>query len=377
MMVSLGATLARLWLGLTSAEDLAPVLDGLTGAPLPCAADLPALESAVTANPGNLDARRARGVCLYQLGRLEWAWDDLSLALAQPTAEPEALAVGAIVAARQGHAADSRRILGVLQGAAAPDHAQRIRAEIVVKAILGDRAGAWRDIVAALDKHGELPELRVAATELVALDPDGAPARVRQALGRRVNTVTRANRASGWLNAGQPAACLAEAQGALAEADPTDENIASLQILIWRCAVAAGQVGPASQALKAIGRGAVSELQPGTMIAHVRLVRDAGEPAMALRLLALVPVASDADRQDVANLSVGLRILTGDLDGAIAALAAQPSAITRTQLARALSEAGRKGDAANVLDGACEAMTGNDAATCTAWRGRLRAEASP
>lgn len=354
-------------------DDVAGILDDLTSDSAPCAGEIDGLDAAVAADARDLRARRARGVCRYRLGRLEMAWDDLLVGLDRTASEPQALVVGAILAARRGDGDQAATWLGQARRAAGPAHPQVQRGEIVVLGASGSLPEAWQKLDAALESTDEDPVLRVAATELVALDPDNATPRARAAIGRRVQTVTRHNRASSWLNGGQPAACLHEADNALSEADPADTGaILALHELAWRCAVAAGQVGPATRHLKTLGRDATSRLPPGAMIAHVRLMRDAGQASTALKMLRLVKVSSDVDRRDVATLKVGLYESTGDLDAALAAASDDASPVRRATLAKALVAAGRTVDAVALLDRTCPAMEGVDARTCKDWQLRLQ-----
>ena len=355
-----------------ASDDVGAILAGVTSARAPCADQIAALDAAVGADPQSTEPRQARGVCLYRLGRLELAWADLELGLAEPggVTAIEPLVVGAILAARRGDHPRSGQWLGRAETLGGAAHPQVQRGRLVTQAVRGDLAGAWAGLDAALERTEEDPVLRVAATELISLDLDGATPRARAAVGRRVHTVTRHNRASGWLNAGQPAACLHEAEGALEVADPDEADaIAALQALAWRCGVAAAQVGPATRHLKAMGRDALAEQPAGTVIAHVRLLRDAGQAGSALKLLALVRPQSPADHQDVATLGVGLRTATGDLDGALAAAEGPASAVSRANLAKALAAAGRTADAVALLDRTCAEL--EQPAPCKEWRRHL------
>ena len=312
---------------------------------------------------------------MYRLGRLERAREDLDRALQPLSAVTvvEPLVVGAILAGRAGDGVLARARLvraTELAGASAP---QVLRGAIVVQGCLGDFARAWTALDSALVRSAEDPVLRVAATELIALDPDGATERARAAVGRRVKTVTRHNRASGWLNAGQPAACVHEAEGALSDADPGDTDaIAALHVLAWRCGVAAGQVGPATRHLKSMGRMALKDQPAGTVIAHVRLLRDAGEAQTALKLLGLVQPVSEADRRDRATLQVGLRVAAGDLDGALAHATPEASAVSRARLAKALHAAKRTAEAVDLLHTACPLL--DDGGACEQWLEHLRSQ---
>jgi tetratricopeptide (TPR) repeat protein len=356
-----------------AADDVAAILSDLTSVEAPCAGQIEALDAAVVLHPADRSARRARGVCLYQLGRLELAGADLDQALesVSTVSDVEPLVVGAILAARDGRDAVARARLARAEAVGGAASAQVVRGTVVVRGSLGDFPGAWAALDQALERNVEDPVLLVAATEMIALDPDGATPTARAAIGRRVKTVTRHNRASGWLNAGQPAACVHEAEGALAEADSEDaEAIAALHVLAWRCAVAAGQVGPATRHLKAMGRAALADQPPGTVIAHVRLLRDAGEAATALKMLGLVRPESDVDRREVATLVVGLNTLRGDLDAALGAANEQASPVSRANLAKALHAAGRTTDAVAVLERTCSAL--EDPPTCETWLEHLR-----
>ena len=358
-----------------ASDDVAAILSDLSSIDAPCADEIEGLDAAVAARPDDREARLARGVCLYRLGRLELARGDLNQALEPSSAVSltEPLVVGAILAARAGNGLQARTRLERARALAGARDPQVLRGTILVQGSLGDLPGAWKALDAALLASAEDPVLRVAATELIALDPDGATERARAAVGRRVKTVTRHNRASGWLNAGQPAACVHEAEGAIVDADPDDADaIAALHVLAWRCGVAAGQVGPATRHLKAMGRSALKKQPPGTVIAHVRLLRDAGEAATALKLLSLVQPASDVDRRDVATLQVGLRVALEDLDGALARATADASAVSRARLAKALHAAGRTADAVGLLDAVCPLL--DDVGECTQWRDHLESQ---
>lgn len=354
-------------------DDVAGILNDLTSDSAPCAGEIDRLDAAVAADARDLRARRARGVCHYRLGRLEMAWDDLVVGLERQASEPEPLVVGAILAARRGDADQSAVWLTQARASAGRDHPQVLRGEIIVLGASGRLPQAWQELDAALQNTNEDPVLRVAATELVALDPDNATPLARAAIGRRVQTVTRHNRASTWLNGGQPAACLHEADNALAEADPKDTDaIHALHELAWRCAVAAGQVGPATRHLKVLGLHATAGLPSGAMIAHVRLMRDAGQTSTALKMVRLVTVSSDVDRRDLATLKVGLYRSAGDLDAALAAATESASPVQRATLAKDLVAAGRTVDAVTLLERTCSAMDDADARTCTDWRDRLQ-----
>jgi len=358
-------------------DDVARILEDLTSDAAPCAGEIDALDAAVKADAADMQARRARGVCRYRLGRLQMAWDDLVASLDPSAQEVEALVVGAILAARRKDTDRARTWLAQARRAGGSEHPQVLRGEVVVMGASGQLPEAWKQLDAALASTDEHAALRVAATEMVALDPDNATPLARAAIGRRVQTVTRHNRASSWLNAGQPAACAHEAENALAEADPEDTDaIRSLHELAWRCAVAAGQVGPATRHLKTLGRQAAGTLPPGAMIAHVRLMRDAGQVPTALKMLRLVKPATDADRRDIATLAVGLHTGQGDLDAALTAATDDASPISRTRLAKALVAAGRTSDAVALLDRTCPQMERADARECSAWNKRLKGSLS-
>lgn|GEM_PF-6330848 len=368
----LGATLP---VAVRAQDDVAAILADLSATEAPCAGQIQALDDAVALDPTNQAARLARGVCLYRLGRLESARTDLDQALDPVKAVDavEALAVGAILAARNGDAARAEARLSRARKVAGAKHPQVLRGSVVVQGVLGDFPGAWSALDRALDQSAEDPILRTAATELIALDPDGATDRARAAVGRRVKSVTRHNRASGWLNAGQPAACLHEAEGALAEADPEDTAaIASLHELAWTCGVAAEQVGPATRHLKAMGRAALADQPAGTVIAHVRLLRDADQGRSALKMLSLVQPVSAADLRDVATLGVTLRTEQGDLDTALQLATDTASPVSRANLAKALHAAGRTADAVSLLDRTCPQL--DDPAACRAWADHLRSQ---
>lgn len=354
-------------------DDVASILADLSSTAAPCADRIGALDRAVEAQPGDPALRRERGLCLYQLGRLELARADLVAGLVADGAgaDPEPWVVGAILDARAGLRPSALARLAQARELAGREHPMVLRGAILLQGIHGDYPGAWAALDAALERHREDPVLRVAATELIALDPDGATASARAAVGRRVKTVTRHNRASGWLNAGQPAACVHEAEGALSESDPDDAAaVAALQVLAWRCGVAAGDVGAATRHLKAMGRSALAEQPPGTVIAHVRLLRDAGQLGSALKLLQLVQPRAEVDRQERATLAVGIRVLQGDLDGALSEASAETSAVGRANLAKALHAAGRTAEAVSLLDRTCSEL--DDPKACEAWRAHLR-----
>lgn len=354
-------------------DDVAAILADLATIEAPCADEIAGLDAAVGRAPGDRAARRARGVCLYRLGRLELARTDLREGLRDSgsVTDVEALVVGAILEARGGQRDSSSRWSARARAVGGAEHPQVMRAQVVLGGVLGDYPTAWATLDRLLEKHPEEPTLRVAATELIALDPDGATRAAREAIGRRVETVTRHNRASSWLNAGEPAACLHEAAGALAEADPEDTAaIASLHVLAWRCGVASEQVGPATRHLKAMGRAGLQDQPPGTVIAHVRLLRDADQVDSALKLLRLVQSRSDLDRRDVATLAVGLYEKAGDLDRALDHATADASAVSRANLAKALHAGGRTADAVALLDRTCPQL--DDPAGCGTWRDHLR-----
>lgn len=358
-------------------DDVGAILDELSATAAPCADEIAGLDARVAAAPSDLVARRARGVCLYQLGRLEYAWADLKLGLSMPdaaTQDPEPAVVGAILAARRGENAAVVRYLAMASAAHSDRHPQVVRGRIVTRGAGGDLGGAWAALDKALKRSGEHPAVRTAALELIALDPDGATPSARAATTRAVTAVTRHNRAAGWLSAGHPDACVAEAEGALSEADPSDiEQVEALELLAWRCAVAASLVGPATRHLKEMGRARANTLPPGTLIQHVRLVRDAGQPATALKLLSLVQPVSVADHRDVATLRVGLLTALGQLDDAVLAATSDASAVSRANLAKALVADGRTADALVLLSVVCPAMTGRAAADCVRWQGQLQA----
>jgi len=354
-------------------DDVASILADLSSTAAPCADRVGALDTAVEAQPGDPALRRERGLCLYQLGRLELARADLALGLVEHGAglDPEPWVVGAILDAREGLRPSAGARLAQARKLVGGEHPVVLRGTILLQGIHGDYPGAWAALDAALERHREDPMLRVAATELIALDPDGATAAARAAVGRRVKTVTRHNRASGWLNAGQPAACVHEAEGALSESDPEDAAaIAALHVLAWRCGVAAGEVGAATRHLKAMGRARLAEQPPGTVIAHVRLLRDAGQHDSALKLLQLVRPRAEVDRQERATLAVGIRVLKGDLDGALTEASAEASAVSRANLAKALHAAGRTAEAVSLLDRTCGEL--DDPKACERWRAHLR-----
>jgi len=354
-------------------DDVAAILADLASADVPCAGQIDAFDGAVSLDPSNRSARRARGVCLYRLGRLELARADLKIGLdpVSGVTETEPLVVGAILEAREGEQAQARAWLDRARSLSSRSDPMVLRGVIVVQGVSGDFPGAWKELDRALERSAEDPVLRVAAMELIALDPDGASEVARAAIGRRVKSVTRHNRASGWLSAGQPAACVHEADGAIADADREDiEAIAALHVLAWRCGVAAEQVGPATRHLKAMGKETLSKQPAGTVIAHVRLLRDAGQVRSALKLLALTRPVSDLDGRDVATLAVGLRILLGDLDGALVHATEEASPVSRANLAKALHEAGRTAEAVALLDRSCAEL--DDAPGCVSWREHLR-----
>lgn len=359
-------------------DDVARILEDISSEAAPCAGEIAALDAAVEADAADLRARRARGVCRYRLGRLELAWEDFMAGL-QPTAtQVEPLVVGAILAARRGDTAHATRWLSQARGAspAGGNDPQVMRGEIVVLGASGSLPQAWQKLDAALASTDEHPVLQVAATEMVALDPDHATPMARAAISRSVQMVTRHNRASSWLTAGQPATCLYEAEAALKEADPSEvDGVRRLRELAWRCAVAAEQVGPATRHLKTLGRQATATLPPGAMVAHVRLMRDAGQVSTALKMLRLVQPVDDVDHRNIATQAVGLNILLGDLDAALAAATAQSSPVSRTKLAKALVAAKRTTDAVELLDRTCPQMPSPDASECAKWTARLKADA--
>ena len=353
-------------------NDVAQILEDISSEAAPCSGEIGALDAAVQAKPDDLKARQARGVCRYRLGRLELAWEDFTASLQPSASEVEPLVVGAILAARRGDSARASSWLAQARGAAGDDHPQVLRGEIVVLGASGSLPQAWQKLDAALAATDEHPVLRVAATELVVLDPDHATPSARAAIGRSVQMVTRHNRASSWLTAGQPATCLYEAEEALKQADPEEaDGIQRLHALAWRCAVAAKQVGPATRHLKTLGRQGAASLPAGAMVAHARLMRDAGQVATALKMLGLVKPATATDQRDVASLAVGLNIALGHLDAALAA-SARASPVTRTKLAKALVAADRTADAVALLDQTCPQMHASDARECASWVARLK-----
>ena len=360
-----------LLVGPAAAQDPAELLGQLRDQREACDGQLDALRLAQAAAPTALAPAFTLADCLYENGRhqvarelLDQTWKGRSPAEAQSALgakADEGLALYVILIAHGGRAGEAKALLSASEAALGQRPHLR-RAALLTRAYAGDKAGAWRELDGLLAAHpAELPYL-MAAAELASIDPDGISGPARAVIGMRATPNSRYNRAVRLFSDGSPRACAESVSQALAEL-PTAEAPRFLS-LGYRCAIQAEDTVTAAAMLKQLGPTAAKQLPPDALLLHARLLVDAGQGAMGVRLLSLVSTEDPALLAMAQTLRVRVATESGDLNAALAAADGRASAASRANLARKLVDAGRKPEARALIEGACPELKGESAKQC-------------
>ncbi len=349
------------------------------------------LREAVAAKPEDAFCAVLLGECAYRLGRHQEAMEALEQAF-----EAE---IWIDVAGRG-------RLVGVLTASAERAFRLNVRVGAARLAMLQARDGrpedAWATVARAAQAVGPSGELAAAELALLVLEERWEEARefaleavnrwpdsvllwntvgelsTEHAPLRSSELVAVLNRAGAWQplyneavalhNGGEHAACLERLIVAPSFEDPAAGP--KLADLAHHCAVAAGRLDEAQAWLATLGGPTAAD--PGALVGHAELLRQAGRHDEALALL-------EVSGSDDVPLQLALRSMTveallqaGELERAREVLAEGPvHGVVRVNLAIALANAQRFAEALVLLEGACAELEGEDVQRCETLRGEI------
>ncbi len=343
------------WLAVAwGAEDVQAQLHALTAQKHACDDAIPALDARLEVQPGDTAARLRRADCRYQVGRLEWALEDVEGVLAVEE-EVAARLLHVVLLARAGRLAEARKGLKRLPD----DSPERARASAVVLASSGELVAAWEAVDEALGRWPKHAEILRLAGEVAAMDPEGVTEAAKVALERPARFAGEYNRAVNRLNAGDGVGCLGILDGAVGLVGPVEHPVWAR--LGHMCAAQAGDLERAAALLFEAGGSEAAD--PNAVLRQAELLRRSGRTSEALVLFEeVVPVDGEQLRLQATGL-VTLHTAAGRLDAALE-VSDRASAVSRANLAVALRKADRAAEALALLEAACPDMVGEGAVKC-------------
>ena len=333
----------------------------------------------LAADPTVLDAAVGRGLALFALGRTDEARADLASAFSSETwtrtkvTTQNFIEIDTTITSLD--LVEQRRIaaatLAVLDARAGDAEAAGVWLTLADK-VFGDavvlraaharvdlaahrNAAAWVELRAALEERDPTGFTTSVASEMVSIDPNGAPPEVYAALERAGQWTAAYNRAAGQMRIGHYGPCLVAAKAAL----QTWPGEGALLGLAYRCAA---RSDPMAAEAFLLSLGGVSRVPLSDAVAHADALVAAGRPDQALTLLRGLKARAEADRSRVADAIIRAALAKGDLDSALAATP-DATAAMGLQVAFRLVDAARIDDADVLVRRLCPMLVNSPEAT--------------
>lgn len=364
------------------------VLSDIFTAKHECDELMPQLDAAVEARPDGVEPLLARANCYYRVGRYGWVRRDVDKvfqgrsvrdavqdAIRDGVSEDvakEIVSIGVVLqvflAVDDGRSGSARsayqagkRYFG--------DTSAMARANVLVTSGSGDNLKAWQLVDEMLERHPGDPHAFMAAAEMASRDYRNITDRANALLNAPANAVGWYNEAVAAYQTGDYESCWQTVRQGLDSIPPEEHS--RFYRLGYTCAVTEGSLSRSNQIIRESGD--ISSLRPEAVILHADVLCDADRYDAALVLLRRIKLETVEQRADAETLQVRCMMADGDLDGALDVANrnhAQPGSIAN--LALALQEAGRIGEARAVLEPSCPRMQGQDATRCYEFLEKLR-----
>ena len=333
------------------------------------------LDKVIASDPGNVDARVARGVNRYVMGEHDKAREDLAKAFTGDVWEHKVIkqesmtevsattttmdltgqrrtgaAMLIVLAARDGEIDKGQELIGKSL-AVFGDHPQAFAAE--ARLMLADDQGsaAWAKLKRALTEPDPTLFVQSVASEMVALNPEDAPIEVTDWLKAAGQWTAHYNAAVGHFRDKHYSGCVDEVDLGLT-AFPKHERMLEIG---YPCAARA-DLTKASVWLKDLG--GAKKAEPWSVLAHGRLLADTKRKNEALDLVAKIPLKKGTDlAQQVETLQLEILLKDGRIDDAVR-FSKGHAAVAELSVGYALIEKERWSDAEKLLANVCPALDG-------------------
>lgn len=333
------------------------------------------LDKVLDKEPNQVDARVARGVNFYVMGEHDKARDDLAkayngavwehkdveqISMTEVSATTSTLdlteqrrtgaAMLVVIAARDGKISEGSDLIGRSM-AVFGDHPQAHAAQARLLLADGKGSEAWTQLRMALVEPDSTLFVQSVASEMMALDPKGAPLEVSDWLKAAGQWTAHYNAAIGHFQDRRYGGCVDEADLGL-QAFPEHERMLEIG---YPCAARADLV-KAKEWLDVLGGPRKAE--PWSVLAHGRLLAETKRTNEALDLVAKIPAKKGTDlAQQIETLQLEVLLKEGRLDDAIR-YSRGHAAEAELQVGYALIEKERWAESEKLLDGVCPDLKG-------------------